>query len=524
MIPMNDIHVRQGRRAGPRASACLALALALALTSWHRTCPPLAAEDRNGGSQLPAWKAAVSLESSGRLSATFRLGGGEGLVLLDLDAKGEGAAVHGGLEAGAFSLGPARLSGVAAFFSEPAAYGLSRLGARALCLDTGLSSSLAMLALGDAGFEAFALCSDGGTGLVAGLPGLSGSAASMPGKTLPGNCGTGLAGRLGMGGGVLSFLAAVSRSAPSEPGQSWRLEDAYDPGGGGFLAGLAAASREGSWDSSFGLALSWGPLRGQGIAARLESALLEGPFTLSLAAGFASEAYRDILGEMPERGCGLALGCRVALREAARLDASVHLSSLPFSRPVPGREGADSPAFARPLLDEWLASLALSCPVGRAGPKEAGGRGASIEGGDERTLLRLGCSFGLEADGEAFLLPAIDFSCLASASALKLHFEGRWKRDGGADPGPPSIKASLSASSPSSSSPALHASLALDIGADRKASLDAGLGISAAIHGGARLSLEASWKGLSLAPASAEDVPCLPILVLRYSLARPAQR
>jgi hypothetical protein len=461
-----------------------------------------------GGGEGPSLRASVAVDSLGKVSSTLRFEGAPGLAILGLDIDGDGATLRGALRCGPLVCGPGRLAGPASFLSAPLSPSAISLGGDSFKVDSGLASSLSLLALDLGPVTAFALCRDGGKGFIAEAAGLAGGEAaagaagfSLAPQPIAGDsgCATGLVACVKAGGGDLAFMAAASRSGPPGSDGAWRLESAPDPGGLGLVAGLACEARGQGWRSTVGLAYSWGPLRGGAAAARFAGSAILGSLRLSLQAGYAAARFRDCLGEGEDAGAAMALGCGLPLWSGASIRASFRLE-------CPSLDGTWPVGVALRDLIGRSASLALSTEAGGAGP------GAGV------LLLRSGLSFGVDGDGKAFLSPDLGLSGKAGTQSFGLGLSGRWVQAPGETRASPSLKATLKTATVSSAPFSLEAGHCVSWEDGATPTLDASLGFSLAAFGDGRISFVAEWRKLRLCIAGPGEEAQAPGFSLRYSL------
>jgi len=456
----------------------------------------------------PSLHASVAVDSRGKVSSTLRFEGSPGLAILGLDIDGDGATLRGALRYGPLVCGPGRLAGPASFLSAPLSPSTIPLGCDSFKVDSGLSSSLSLLALDLGPVTAFALCRDGGKGFIAEAAGLAGGEAaagaagfSLAPRPIAGDsgCATGLVARVKAGGGDLAFMAAASRSGPPGSDGAWRLEAGPDPGGLGLVAGLACEARGQDWRSTVGLSYSWGPLRGGGAAARFAGSAILGPLRLSIQAGYAAARFRDCVGEREDAGAAISLGWGLPLWSGASIRASFRLEC--------------------PSLDDpWPVGVALRDLIGRSASiaLSAQARGAASGSG----VLRLGSglSFGIDGEGKAFLSPDLGLSGKAGTRSFSLGLSGRWVQAPGEARASPSLKAMLKTATASSAPFSLEAGHCVSWEEGATPTLDASLGFSLPAMGDGRISFVAEWRKLRLCIAGPGEEAQSPGFSLRYSL------
>jgi hypothetical protein len=258
---------------------------------------------------------------------------GLGLEAKDGDMGLEAACSLGRVEGGGGTLiaGPGSASGALRILVDPTS-GATLSRSSLVELDRSFASRGRVLCIGGGPISLFALSK--GRGLAREL-----EAAAA-----------GLSFGLSAPGGGFSALAAASFSGPGpssdtwcpDPGSSPALNavDGYHPC---LSAALLAERRRASGSALAGIGASYGHLAGPGLALRLQSTEILGPLSLSLAAGAASDSFRELAGPRQERLFGASAEARLAMRRASSLSASIEAEARGrglLYTPLWGRKGA----------------------------------------------------------------------------------------------------------------------------------------------------------------------------------------
>jgi len=440
----------------------------------------------------------------------MRLEGDLGFSAFGLDLDKEGAALRGALSLGPLRCGPGFLAGPASFFSSPLSRSSTSLAGASFKIDPGFTSGLSLLSLELGPATVFALCRNGGKGLLAAAPGLAAPEAtpsaagfSLAPQPITGEagCGKGIVAHIDAGGGELALIAAASRSGPAESGGSWRLDARPDPGGFGLVTGLAYEAKGQDWRSAFGLEYSWGPLRGGGAAVKFEGSALLDPFRLSVMAGYAAPNFRDCIGEGEDKGAVLDLGFGLPLWSGTSFRASGRM---------------ECPSF----LASWPRGYALYDLVGRSATLAFCSRLGGNKAGSGDLQLRSGLSFGLDSEGCAFLAPDLALSGRAGPSVWNAGLSGRWMEAPGDAEATPSLKATFKATTPSSASLSLVSGYSVSWKRNFSPTLDASMGLSTVTFANGRISVLVEWRRIGLGILEAGEERPAPVFSLRYCMAQ----
>jgi hypothetical protein len=274
--------------------------------------PQVPAEEGYGQAQASAYASLGADALAMRLS----LAGASSYLGFGIEAEDGELGLSGCLGLGAFEgpgtgilLGPGSVAGITRALVDPTSPTALTQGSP-VELDKSLESRTSVLGIHAGPVFLFALAEGSGISRE-----LGSSAAGI-------SCGVS-----GPDGGVAA-ITAVSYGKSAAPVSGWRPDPSACPAATivdqpAFSAAIVADRRGGTGASLVALAASYGRIAGPGIAFRMESREVMGPFRLRVAAGVAASSFRELLGPRQERLLEAIAEARLAMRRSSSLRATV---------------------------------------------------------------------------------------------------------------------------------------------------------------------------------------------------------
>lgn len=265
--------------------------------------------------------------SSGDLTLSTQLGLTDDEALLRL-----------ALEAPGFLAGPGSAAGALGLLAAPTGAGTGLVAAGFPLLASDLSGGKGAIGLRPAGTETaslFALSFEGTPGLVFRRAALVEAGVALPVQRLPRAAALGASLGLGPEGARLGLLGAAFSRVPAVPA-SWSADRPPARGGAGWLGGIILERGGDAGRNVFGLALSFEPRTGPGLAARLETKAAAGPLRASFRTGLAGPGFLALDGRVPASAFSAGLELFLALHPGFSLEGDASIEAAPPGDPEPG--------------------------------------------------------------------------------------------------------------------------------------------------------------------------------------------